>query len=101
FSGRRRHTRFSRDWSSDVCSSDLHVIDTARALEPDAIHIVYGHGGDRVREAFPDSDLGWCYQAEQLGTGHAVAQALPEIPDGHEIGRASRREGVAAGAGGV
>src|SRR5690606_11009634 len=78
-----------------------HVIDTARALEPDAIHVVYGHGGDRVREAFPDSDLGWCYQAEQLGTGHAVAQALPEIPDGHEIGRASRREGVAAGAGGV
>src|SRR5690606_20737590 len=49
-----------------------HVVDTARALKPSAIHIVYGHGGDRVREAFPDADLGWCHQAEQLGTGHAV-----------------------------
>ncbi|MFO7287445.1 MAG: bifunctional UDP-N-acetylglucosamine diphosphorylase/glucosamine-1-phosphate N-acetyltransferase GlmU [Gammaproteobacteria bacterium] len=62
-----------------------HVIDTARALEPAAIHIVYGHGGDRVRQAFPESDLRWCLQAEQLGTGHAVAQALPEIPDGHAV----------------
>lgn len=62
-----------------------HVVDTARALNPAAIHIVYGHGGDRVREAFPDADLGWCHQAEQLGTGHAVAQALPAIPDGHDL----------------
>lgn len=60
-----------------------HVIDTARALEPDAIHVVYGHGGDRVRDAFPDPDLGWCLQREQLGTGHAVAQALPAVPDTH------------------
>jgi len=62
-----------------------HVIDAARALEPAAIHIVYGHGGDRVRAEFPDPDLGWCLQAEQLGTGHAVAQALPAIPDDHTV----------------
>ena len=62
-----------------------HVIDAARALEPAAIHVVYGHGGDRVRAAFPDPDLVWCLQAEQLGTGHAVAQALPAIPDDHTV----------------
>src|SRR5690606_39798273 len=67
-------------WSSDVCSSDL-----ARALSPDSIHVVYGHRADRVREAFQDSDLDWCLQAEQLGTGHAVAQALPKVPDGHTV----------------
>jgi len=62
-----------------------HVLDAARALSPAAIHVVYGHGADRVREAFPDPDLEWCLQAEQLGTGHAVAQALPNIPDGHIV----------------
>src|SRR5690606_12068558 len=62
-----------------------HVIDTARAREPAAIDSVYGHGGDRGRHALPRSDLARCLQAEQLGTGHAVAQALPEIPDGHAV----------------
>lgn len=54
-----------------------HVIDAARALAARRIVVVHGHGGDRVQEAFPDTDLGWAEQAEQLGTGHAVAQALP------------------------
>src|SRR5690606_2997379 len=62
-----------------------HVIDAARALDPAAIHVVYGYGGDRVRAAFPDPDLVWSLQAEQLGTGHAVAQALPAIPDDHTV----------------
>lgn len=62
-----------------------HVLDAARALEPAAIHVVYGHGGDRVRAAFPDGDLTWALQAEQLGTGHAVAQAMPGIPDDHQV----------------
>ena len=48
-----------------------HVLKAARALEPAAIHVVYGHGGDLVRAAFPDSDLEWTLQSEQLGTGHA------------------------------
>jgi bifunctional UDP-N-acetylglucosamine pyrophosphorylase / glucosamine-1-phosphate N-acetyltransferase len=58
-----------------------HVIDTARQLGPEAIHVVYGHGGDRVREAFPEADLRWALQAEQKGTGHAVMQAMSDIPD--------------------
>ncbi|HLF10860.1 MAG TPA: bifunctional UDP-N-acetylglucosamine diphosphorylase/glucosamine-1-phosphate N-acetyltransferase GlmU [Gammaproteobacteria bacterium] len=62
-----------------------HVLDAARALQPAAIHVVYGHGGDRVRAAFADQDLRWTLQSEQLGTGHAVEQALPSIPDDHQV----------------
>jgi bifunctional UDP-N-acetylglucosamine pyrophosphorylase / glucosamine-1-phosphate N-acetyltransferase len=62
-----------------------HVLEAARVLGPAAIHVVYGHGGDLVRAAFPDSDLKWTLQSEQLGTGHAVAQALPSIPDDHDV----------------
>jgi len=63
-----------------------HVVRTARALDPAAIHIVYGHGGDEVRAAFADQpDLKWALQAEQLGTGHAVIQAMPAIPDDHRV----------------
>jgi len=59
-----------------------HVVDTARALQPVAIHVVYGHGGEQVRSAFADqADLRWALQAERLGTGHAVEQALADIPD--------------------
>ena len=62
-----------------------HVIDTARTLEPDAIHVVYGHGGERVREAFKDEPVRWTLQAERLGTGHAVRQAMQQIPDEHLV----------------
>ncbi|MET4571627.1 bifunctional UDP-N-acetylglucosamine pyrophosphorylase/glucosamine-1-phosphate N-acetyltransferase [Stenotrophomonas rhizophila] len=59
-----------------------HVIDTARQLRPDAIHVVYGHGGEVVRAAFADQpDLQWAEQTQQLGTGHAVQQAMPQVPD--------------------
>ena len=59
-----------------------HVVDTARALHPAAIHIVFGHGGAQVRAAFAEqADLRWAEQARQLGTGHAVQQALPGVPD--------------------
>ena len=58
-----------------------HVIATARALEPAGIHVVYGHGGDQVRVAFADQpDLHWSEQAERLGTGHALHQAMPAVP---------------------
>ncbi len=58
-----------------------HVVDTARELEPEAIHIVYGHGGDAVREAFADQpDLQWAEQRERMGTGHAVQQAIDQVP---------------------
>jgi molybdopterin-guanine dinucleotide biosynthesis protein A len=59
-----------------------HVIDAARALAPQGIHVVYGHGGEAVRAAFADQpDLHWAEQVQQLGTGHAVQQAMPGVPD--------------------
>ncbi len=58
-----------------------HVVRRARTLEPSSIHVVYGHGGDIVRTAISDSDLRWALQAEQLGTGHAVMQAMPNVAD--------------------
>jgi bifunctional UDP-N-acetylglucosamine pyrophosphorylase / glucosamine-1-phosphate N-acetyltransferase len=62
-----------------------HVIDTARLLEPVAIHIVYGHGGDQVRDALKDEPVSWVLQAERLGTGHAVMQAMPSVPNDHVV----------------
>ncbi|HET7663259.1 MAG TPA: bifunctional UDP-N-acetylglucosamine diphosphorylase/glucosamine-1-phosphate N-acetyltransferase GlmU [Rhodanobacteraceae bacterium] len=58
-----------------------HVLATARALDPAAVHVVYGHCGDAVRAAFADAGVVWVEQAEQLGTGHAVRLALSGIPD--------------------
>src|SRR5215510_12183655 len=51
-----------------------HVLDTAKSLRPDGLHVVYGHGGDRVREQLGAEPVDWVLQAEQLGTGHAVTQ---------------------------
>jgi len=56
-----------------------HVIDAARRLAPARIVVVYGHGGERVREALAADDLVWAKQEPQLGTGHAVLQALPHL----------------------
>ena len=56
-----------------------HVVDTARMLNPGVICIVYGHGGERVREIIDQPDLAWAKQEPQLGTGHALAQALPHL----------------------
>ncbi len=58
-----------------------HFINRARMLEPTSLHVVYGHGGDAVRAAFARENLGWALQAEQLGTGHAVMQAMPGVSD--------------------
>jgi bifunctional UDP-N-acetylglucosamine pyrophosphorylase / glucosamine-1-phosphate N-acetyltransferase len=62
-----------------------HVLATARALDPSAIHVVYGHGGERVPAAFAGQPLVWVLQAEQHGTGHALAQAMPGVPDDHQL----------------
>ena len=60
-----------------------HVLDTARALSPEKLVVVFGHGGDQVKAAFADQvDLVWAHQAEQLGTGHAVRQAMPHVQGG-------------------
>lgn len=56
-----------------------HVLDTAQALQPVAVHAVIGHGADAVRAAFSDRSLNWVLQAEQKGTGHAVQQVLPAL----------------------
>ncbi|KOB04453.1 bifunctional N-acetylglucosamine-1-phosphate uridyltransferase/glucosamine-1-phosphate acetyltransferase, partial [Xanthomonas arboricola] len=59
-----------------------HVIATARHLQPAAIHVVHGHGGEQVQAAFAaQGDLHWAEQRQQLGTGHAVQQAMDAIPD--------------------
>ena len=58
-----------------------HVVSTARTLAPEQVIVVYGHGGETVRASLADDDLSWAEQAQQLGTGHAVAQALPQLPD--------------------
>ena len=57
-----------------------HVIATARQLGAEKIHTVIGHGADRVRETTDEASVNWVIQSEQLGTGHAVAQALPNRP---------------------
>lgn len=62
-----------------------HVIDTAKLLEPAAIQVVYGHGGDQVREVLKDEPVSWVLQAERLGTGHAVMQAMPAVPNDHMV----------------
>lgn len=58
-----------------------HVIDTAHQLGAEAVHLVYGHGGELLQQRLNDAQVTWVLQAEQLGTGHAVAQATPAIPD--------------------
>lgn len=59
-----------------------HVIAAATQLSPAAIHVVHGHGGDQVKHAMAHHpQLHWAEQAQQLGTGHAVQQAMPNIPD--------------------
>jgi bifunctional UDP-N-acetylglucosamine pyrophosphorylase/glucosamine-1-phosphate N-acetyltransferase len=58
-----------------------HVIDTARSLAPKTLCIVYGHGGEAVRTTVDAPDLTWVLQEPQLGTGHAVMQALPHLAD--------------------
>ena len=62
-----------------------HVVETAHALAAAQVHVVYGHGGDAVRGAFADAGLTWAHQAQQLGTGHAVLQALPAVPDAARV----------------
>ena len=56
-----------------------HVIDTARALKPSRIVVIYGHGGQLVPDTLAGPDLLWAKQEPQLGTGHAVQQAVPQL----------------------
>ena len=56
-----------------------HVLDTAHSLSPQRICVVYGHGGEAVPQAIGDESLTWVQQTPQLGTGHALMQALPHL----------------------
>jgi bifunctional UDP-N-acetylglucosamine pyrophosphorylase/glucosamine-1-phosphate N-acetyltransferase len=58
-----------------------HVIDTARTLSPSRLCVVYGHGGDTVPQRLEASDIVFVKQEPQLGTGHAVMQAVPHLAD--------------------
>ncbi|HEU4653249.1 MAG TPA: bifunctional UDP-N-acetylglucosamine diphosphorylase/glucosamine-1-phosphate N-acetyltransferase GlmU [Steroidobacteraceae bacterium] len=62
-----------------------HVLNAAKQLGADSLHVVYGHGGEKVRTVLASEPINWVLQAEQLGTGHAVAQAMPHIPDDHDV----------------
>ncbi|MBI3545787.1 MAG: bifunctional UDP-N-acetylglucosamine diphosphorylase/glucosamine-1-phosphate N-acetyltransferase GlmU [Gammaproteobacteria bacterium] len=58
-----------------------HVLASAQALQPTVVHVVYGHGGEQVRKNLAAAKVNWVQQAEQKGTGHAVAQAMPQVAD--------------------
>ena len=62
-----------------------HVVHAAQALEADAVYGVVGHGADEVRSALAILPVTWVEQKDQLGTGHAVLQALPAIPAEHLV----------------
>ncbi len=59
-----------------------HVLDSARSVKADALHVVVGHGSEKVKSHFTDSnDIQWALQSEQKGTGHAVKMALDNLKD--------------------
>ena len=62
-----------------------HVLDRARELDASDVCVVYGHGGEQVRTAFPSSEIRWALQAQQLGTGHAMLQAMPGTPEDNRV----------------
>lgn len=62
-----------------------HVIEAAQALQPAEVAVVYGHGGEQVPATIAVPEIRWVLQQQQLGTGHAVMQALPLIPDDHLV----------------
>ena len=62
-----------------------HIIDNVRSLGCDTVNLVYGHGGDMLQDALSKHSLNWCLQAEQLGTGHAVMQAVDNISDTDDV----------------
>jgi bifunctional UDP-N-acetylglucosamine pyrophosphorylase/glucosamine-1-phosphate N-acetyltransferase len=61
------------------------LLDTANSLNPEMIHVVVGSGADSVRSACGHYDVNWIIQEERRGTGHAVSQAMPGLPDGSDV----------------
>ncbi len=54
-----------------------HIVDTVNKLGATNIHVIYGHGREQLQNKLSHNDLSWCLQEQQLGTGHAVQQAIP------------------------
>jgi bifunctional UDP-N-acetylglucosamine pyrophosphorylase/glucosamine-1-phosphate N-acetyltransferase len=80
--GKRMHSQLPKVLHTLAGRSMIaHVIEAADALAPRTVCVVYGHGGDRVREALSGATLSFARQEPQLGTGHAVQQALPLLSD--------------------
>ncbi|MFT5677371.1 MAG: bifunctional UDP-N-acetylglucosamine pyrophosphorylase/glucosamine-1-phosphate N-acetyltransferase [Paraglaciecola sp.] len=61
------------------------IIDTVNQLGASSVNLVYGHGGEQLKEALQHNNLNWCLQDQQLGTGHAVQQAVPNIKDHEDV----------------
>ena len=62
-----------------------HLLDIAQALQPERVHVVVGSGADAVMTACEGYTVEWVQQQQRLGTGHAVLQAMPGIPDGSDV----------------
>lgn len=62
-----------------------HIIDKTKLLQPEAIHLIYGHGGEQLKAAIADDKLNWVEQTQQLGTGHAVQQAIPFLENHQQV----------------
>ena len=80
--GKRMHSDLPKV-SQPLAGATLleHVVRSAAALDQAAIHVVYGHGGEAVQAGHQHLKVDWVLQAEQLGTGHAVMQAMPKVGD--------------------
>ena len=62
-----------------------HVIDTAQQLQPSAVHVIYGHGGEVLQQSLKGQAVNFVEQAEQLGTGHAVQQVIPHLASNEKV----------------
>lgn len=62
-----------------------HILDALSEVGAEQINLVYGHGADQLQSALAHNQINWCLQAEQLGTGHAVMQAVPNISDNDDV----------------
>lgn len=62
-----------------------HIIDTVRQIGAHSINLIYGHEAEQLQNALAQNQLNWCLQAQQLGTGHAVQQAVPHLNDEHDV----------------
>lgn len=80
--GKRMHSNLPKVLHPIAGQAMLHhVITTAFKLNPERVHVIIGHGGEQIKQHSQEYNVNWVKQEEQLGTGHAVLQALPHIED--------------------